>query len=69
VLADAAKITDMGKRDWKLRWSEAEALGAAKRTMEAQAAFAAINHDESLQIDVRKRAKRAAQSSGGEGTK
>ena len=65
VLADAAKIQDIGKRDWKLRWSEAEALGAAKRTMEAQAAFTAINRDESLQIDVRKRAKRAATAGGG----
>ncbi len=60
VLADAAKVSDMAKRNWQLRWSEAEAFAAAKRTMEAQAAFAAINHDETLQIDVRKRAKRAA---------
>lgn len=60
VLADAARLREMGKRDWKLRWSEAEAYTAAKRPMEAQAAFAAINHDEGLQVDVRKRAKRAA---------
>jgi hypothetical protein len=33
--------------------------------MEAQAAFTAINRDESLQIDVRKRAKRAATAGGG----
>ena len=25
VLADAAKVEEMGKRDWKLRWNEAEA--------------------------------------------
>jgi tetratricopeptide (TPR) repeat protein len=60
VLADAAAIGEMPKRDWKLRWNEAEALAAEGRKMEAQAAFAAINHDESLHVDVRKRAKRAA---------
>ncbi|HTC72866.1 MAG TPA: tetratricopeptide repeat protein [Solirubrobacteraceae bacterium] len=60
VLADAATISGISKRDWKLRWSEAEAFAAANRTMEARAAFAAINHDESLLTDVRKRAKRAA---------
>ena len=64
VLADAAKIDDMGKRDWKLRWSEAEAYAAAKRPTEARAAFAAINQDEGLQLDVRKRAKRAAMGVG-----
>ena len=60
VLADAASLADMPKRNWKLRWNEAEAFAAAKRPMEARTAFAAINHDESLSVDVRKRAKRAA---------
>jgi tetratricopeptide (TPR) repeat protein len=62
VLEDAAKVPDIAKRDWKLRWSEAEAYAAAGRRMEAHAAFAAINHDESLLLDVRRRAKRAATS-------
>lgn len=60
VLADAARVTGLPERDWKLRWGEAEALAAAGRKMEAQAAFAAINRDEKLHVDVRKRAKRAA---------
>lgn len=59
IAADAAKIENMAKRDWKLRWNEAEAfLGLGKR-MEARAAFSALNFDESLHIDIRKRAKRA----------
>lgn len=59
ILDDAAKITEMAKRDWKLRWNEAEAyLGVGKR-IEARACFSAINFDESLHVDVRKRAKRA----------
>jgi len=62
VIADAAKIPDIKTRDWKLRWNEAEAYAAAGRTMEAQAAFAQITQDESLHVDVRKRAKRAAAS-------
>ncbi len=65
VIADAAKLTDLGKRDWKLRWNEAEAFAGLEKKMEAQAAFAAINRDESLHVDVRKRAKRAASSVGG----
>ncbi len=66
VLADAAKVTDIARRSWKLRWNEAEAYAAAKRTIEAQAAFAAIDHDASLHVDVRKRAKRAAMARAGE---
>jgi tetratricopeptide (TPR) repeat protein len=62
ILADAGRITDMNKRDWQLRWNEAEAfLGAGKR-VEARAAFSAINFDDSLHVDVRKRAKRAVKS-------
>ena len=62
VLADAAKQGDMRHRDWKLRWNEADAYAVSGKAMEAQASFAAINHDEALSIDVRKRAKRAATS-------
>jgi tetratricopeptide (TPR) repeat protein len=60
VLADAEKLGDMKAHDWKLRWNQAEAFASLRRKMEAQACFAAINHDESLHLDVRKRAKRAA---------
>lgn len=59
ILADAAKIPDMGKRNWKLRWNEAEAYSGLGKHMEARAAFSAINYDESLHVDIRKRAKRA----------
>lgn len=59
ILADAAKITDMAKRDWKLRWNEAEAYLGVGKHVEARAAFSAINFDNSLHVDVRKRAKRA----------
>jgi tetratricopeptide (TPR) repeat protein len=65
VLADAEKLGDTKGRDWKLRWNQAEAFAAAGRKIEAQAVFASINHDESLHVDVRKRAKRAAMSVGG----
>jgi tetratricopeptide (TPR) repeat protein len=62
ILADAAGITDMGKRDWKLRWNEAEAYAGLGKKMEARAAFSAINFDETLHVDIRKRAKRAVNS-------
>ena len=42
VLDDAAKITDMNKRDWKLRWSEAEAYRGLGRKQEANGAFTGI---------------------------
>jgi tetratricopeptide (TPR) repeat protein len=61
LLEDAAKITDIRSRDWKLRWSEAEAYAAQQKNDEAYACFAAINADESLMIDIRKRAKRAGE--------
>lgn len=60
VLADAEKLGDMKGRDWKLRWNQAEAFATLGRKMEAQVVFAGINHDDSLHVDVRKRAKRAA---------
>ncbi|AKT40213.1 tetratricopeptide repeat protein [Chondromyces crocatus] len=59
ILDDAAKISDMKKRDWKLRWNEAEAYVGLEKRAEARACFSAINFDESLHVDVRKRAKRA----------
>jgi tetratricopeptide (TPR) repeat protein len=65
VIADAEKLGDMKTHDWKARWNYAEAFAAAGRKMEAQTVFAGINHDESLHLDVRKRAKRAAMGAGG----
>jgi tetratricopeptide (TPR) repeat protein len=67
VLADAEKLGDVRTHDWKLRWNQAEAFATLGRKMEAQAVFTAINHDESLHVDVRKRAKRAAMGVGGGG--
>jgi tetratricopeptide (TPR) repeat protein len=62
ILADAAGITDMSHRDWKLRWNEAEAYAGLGKKMEARAAFSAINFDDRLHVDIRKRAKRAVKS-------
>jgi len=62
ILADAAKITDMAQRDWKLRWNEAEAYAGLGKKLEARAAFSAINFDDRLHVDIRKRAKRAVKS-------
>lgn len=62
VIKDAATIADMPSRDWRLRWNEAEALAREGKIVEARAAFTQINFDESLLADVRKRAKRAANS-------
>jgi tetratricopeptide (TPR) repeat protein len=59
ILKDAAKITDMSKRDWKLRWNEAEAYGGLGKKLEARAAFSALNFDDRLHVDIRRRAKRA----------
>ena len=52
----------MGKRDWKLRWNEAEAYAGLGKKVEARAAFSAINFDETLHVDMRKRAKRAGEA-------
>ena len=62
ILTDAARITNMGKRNWQLRWNEAEAYSGLDKRVEARAAFSAINFDDSLHVDVRKRAKRAVKS-------
>lgn len=60
VIADSQKISDMAKRSWQLRWNEAEAYRGLSRVMEARACFMQLNADDSLAIDIRKRAKRAA---------
>ena len=65
VIADAEKLGDMKTHDWKVRWNHAEAFAASGRKIEAQTVFFGINHDESLHLDVRKRAKRAAAGAGG----
>ena len=52
----------MSQRDWKLRWNEAEAYGGLGKKLEARAAFSAINFDDRLHVDIRKRAKRAVKS-------
>ncbi|MEZ4442564.1 MAG: tetratricopeptide repeat protein [Polyangiaceae bacterium] len=65
IIADAEKMGDMTKRDWKLRWNEAEAYRGKKRLMEARGVYMQINTDESLHVDIRKRAKRAAMEMGG----
>lgn len=65
VLADAEKLGDTKTHDWKLRWNQAEAFASLGRKIEAQAVFAGINHDETLHVDVRKRAKRAAMNAAG----
>ncbi|HVJ90947.1 MAG TPA: tetratricopeptide repeat protein [Labilithrix sp.] len=62
VLRDAATHSDIGKRDWKLRWNEAEAMRGLGKLSEARAAFAAINADDSLHVEVRRRAKRAVRA-------
>ena len=55
----AEKLGDMKDRDWKLRWNEAEAYLGLGKQMEARALFMAINADERLHVDIRKKAKRA----------
>ena len=67
VIADAEKLGDIKTHDWKVRWNYAEAFAATGRKMEAQTIFAGIDHDETLHLDVRKRAKRAAMGVAGGG--
>lgn len=64
VIADSQKVSDMARRSWQLRWNEAEAYRGLSRVMEARACFMQLNADDSLAIDVRKRAKRAAMELG-----
>ncbi|MBK8252079.1 MAG: tetratricopeptide repeat protein [Polyangiaceae bacterium] len=54
----AEKLGNMKDRDWQLRWNEAEAYFGLQKTMEARALFTAINSDERLHVDIRKKAKR-----------
>ena len=61
LIADATSLGDLRTHDWKLRWSEAEAYAAQAHNDQAYACFVALNADESLLVDVRKRAKRAAE--------
>ena len=55
----AEKLGNMTDRDWKLRWNEAEAYLGLGKNMEARALFTALNADERLHVDIRKKAKRA----------
>jgi tetratricopeptide (TPR) repeat protein len=57
VVADAEKLGNMAARGWRLRWSEAESLLSLGKKLEARAAFSALNHDEALHVDLRRRAK------------
>lgn len=59
IVADSKTLGDMNLRDWRLRWNEAEAYLGQGKNVEARALFSAINFDEKLHVDVRKRAKRA----------
>lgn len=65
VVETVGNVGDLLQRDWRLRWSEADAYLGLDKKMEARAAFTAINADESLHVAVRARAKRAVQSMGG----
>jgi tetratricopeptide (TPR) repeat protein len=60
VIADSLTL-DMKTRSWKVRWNEAEAYAALGKKAEARAVYGEINADERLPIDLRKRAKRAAE--------
>jgi tetratricopeptide (TPR) repeat protein len=62
ILKDADALGDMKKRDWRLRWNEAEAYKGVGKKVEARACFSAINFDESLHVDIRRRAKRAVEN-------
>ncbi len=61
ILADAGNVKEMQKRDWKLRWNEAEAFLGSDKRIEARACFTALNLDDTLHVDIRKRAKRAVE--------
>jgi tetratricopeptide (TPR) repeat protein len=62
IVKDAGTLGDMKARDWRLRWNEAEAYLGQGKSVEARALFSALNFDESLHVDIRKRAKRAVQN-------
>ncbi len=62
ILANAGNVKEMQKRDWKLRWNEAEAFLGSEKRIEARACFTALNLDDTLHVDIRKRAKRAVKA-------
>ncbi len=62
IIKDTEVLGEIKGRDWRLRWNEAEAYSGLGRKMEARACFTAINFDETLHVDIRRRAKRAANS-------
>lgn len=64
IIRDAEALGEMAQRDWRLRWSEADAFNGLGKKLEARMAYAAINADEKLHIAVRARAKRAVESLG-----
>jgi tetratricopeptide (TPR) repeat protein len=65
VIDDSMKVGEMKGRDWKLRWNEAEAYRGLGKQMEARACYMAINADDSLHVDIRKKAKRTVMEMGG----
>lgn len=65
VIADAERVSDLAKRGWTLRWAEAEAYARLGRKSEANAAFTALAADPSLDVSLRKRARRAAARAAG----
>ncbi len=64
IIDDSQRVEDLVKRDWTLRWNEAEAYRGLGRVMEARAVYMQLNADETLHVDIRKRAKRAAMELG-----
>jgi tetratricopeptide (TPR) repeat protein len=62
IIKDAEKLGDLKARDWRLRWNEAEAYSGLGKMVEARACFSALNYDEALHVDIRRRAKRAVNS-------
>lgn len=62
IIQDAGSLGEMKTRNWQLRWNEAEAYAGLGKVVEARACFSAINFDDSLHVDIRRRAKRAANS-------
>jgi tetratricopeptide (TPR) repeat protein len=62
IMKDAQSLGDMKARDWRLRWNEAEAYAGSGKKIEARACFSALNFDQDLHVDIRRRAKRAVSS-------
>ena len=64
IIGLVGSLPNLAQRDWRVRWSEADAYLGLGKKMEARAAFTAINADESLHVTVRARAKRAVENMG-----